>query len=75
MVEERAPISFREPVEESLLATPSASEKKSMLNSLLSDDENSAASQFEPTNRMSAVTASGRKKANRTSMVALSVTA
>jgi len=46
-----------------------------MLNSILSDDEISAASQFEPTMRMSTITASGRKKANRTSMAALSVTA
>ena len=70
-------ISFREPAEESLLmATPSTSEKKSMLASMLSDDEISAASHFEPSQtRLSAITASGRKKANRTSMAALSVTA
>ena len=74
---ERAPISYRESDNESsLLATPSASEKKQMLNSLLSDDEGGVMtpSKFEPT-RMNAVTASGRKKANRTSMAALSVTA
>ena len=35
-------------VEDSLMMTPSASERKSMLNSLLSDDEQSAASTFEP---------------------------
>ena len=42
--QESAPTSFREPVDESLLQTPSATSKKSMMNSMLSDDEHSAAS-------------------------------
>jgi len=65
--------SKQQEADESLLTTPSISEKKTMLNSLLSEDE---ASQFEPSTRASQVSASGRKKAaTRTSIAALSTTA
>jgi len=44
-------LTFREPANESLLITPSASEKKT--SSMLSDDDYSAASNFDPTSRVS----------------------
>jgi len=60
-------------IKESLLATPSASEKKQLLSSLLSDDE-LVSSTFEPPLHRG-VTASGRKKPNRASIAAVSTTA
>jgi len=51
------------------MMTPSASEKKSVMNSLLSDDETST---FEPAK---SVTMSARKRMGRPTMAALSTTA
>lgn len=67
-------LTFREHANESLLITPSASEKKT--SSMLSDDDYSAASNFEPTSRVSIMSQSGRKRnITRSSMAALSTTA
>ena len=68
------PLTFRERENESLLMTPLASEKKT--SSMLSDDDISQASNFEPT-RVSTISQSGRKRHNatRSSMAALSTTA
>ena len=58
---------YRQQKDESLLTTPSASEKKLGLNSLLSDEE---ASSFEPSGKKS-ITQSGRKAHTRSSVASV----
>ena len=66
-------LTYREPTNENLLFTPSASEKK-QTSSMLSDDDIST---FEPNPRTSAISQSGKKRGAvaRQSMAALSTTA